>query len=117
MRLQVRKQAQGISQTNSGLSQVDSVTQQNTANAEQTASAAQEMTSLSIVLHNLVAHFKLTEAKSEKSKGERKRKSRSRQLEMPAARKGRTAFAAPAPETIVTPKEQIILDDDEFGKF
>ena len=54
-----KEQAQGIAQTNTGLSQVDAVTQKNTANAEQTASAAQEMTSLAIILRELIDHFKL----------------------------------------------------------
>ncbi|MBD3408587.1 MAG: HAMP domain-containing protein, partial [Ignavibacteriales bacterium] len=37
------EQAQGIMQINTGLSQVDKVTQQNTANAEESASASQEL--------------------------------------------------------------------------
>jgi methyl-accepting chemotaxis protein len=45
-------QALGISEVNQGLSQIDQVTQMNTANAEQTAAAAEELSSM-------VAHLKL----------------------------------------------------------
>ncbi|MDD2236893.1 MAG: methyl-accepting chemotaxis protein, partial [Kiritimatiellae bacterium] len=53
------EQAQGVSQINIGLSQVDQVTQQNTANAEETASAAEELSSQATHLQGLVAKFKL----------------------------------------------------------
>ncbi len=59
------EQAQGVSQINIGLSQVDQVTQQNTANAEETASAAQELSSQSVRLHTLVAKFRLSGAAEE----------------------------------------------------
>lgn len=45
-------QALGISEVNQGLSQIDQVTQMNTANAEETAAAAEELSSM-------VAHLKL----------------------------------------------------------
>ena len=52
-------QAQGISQINIGLSQVDTVTQTNTASAEESAAAAEELNSQAISLKNLVAQFRL----------------------------------------------------------
>ena len=55
-----REQAQGFQQVNLGLGQVDKVTQQNTATAEQTASAAEEMLGRSQRLLELVNRFKLT---------------------------------------------------------
>ena len=54
------EQAQGVSQVNLGLSQVDQVTQQNTANAEETASAAEELSGQSMELQQQIARFKLT---------------------------------------------------------
>ena len=113
-----KEQAQGISQMNSGLSQVDDVTQQNTANAEETASAAQEMTSLSIILHDLVDHFQLMqEKKSVEKTGKKRRRRKTKQLSSTSDTQRKMEFDTPAPETIVTPKEQIVLDDSEFGKF
>ncbi len=52
-------QSDGISEINLGLTQVDSVTQQNSANAEETASASTEMASMAETLINLVSRFKL----------------------------------------------------------
>ena len=58
------EQALGISEVGQGLGQIDSVTQQNTANAEETASAAQELSSQAGELQSLMAHFKLDGAAS-----------------------------------------------------
>ncbi len=52
------EQAEGISQINVGLGQVDQVTQQNTANAEQSAAAAEQLASQSQELRGLLAQFK-----------------------------------------------------------
>ncbi len=108
-----KEQAQGIAQTNVGLGQVDSVTQQNTANAEETASSAQEMTSLSILLEDLLSHFKL------KTGGKKK----ARKKKVSSTKRGvlttdnSTNIATPSDVAMVTPQEQIVLDDEEFGKF
>jgi len=53
------EQAMGIGQVNEGLSQIDSVTQQNTATAEETASAAQVLSSQAMQLKHLLTRFKL----------------------------------------------------------
>ncbi len=53
------EQAQGVSQVSQALQQIDSVTQQNTANAEETASVSREMSSQASVLRSLVSQFKL----------------------------------------------------------
>ncbi len=54
------EQAQGISQINVGLSQIEQVTQHNTANAEQTASATVELSHHADRLTKLLLQFKLT---------------------------------------------------------
>ncbi len=54
------EQAQGISQINEGLTQIDTVTQTNTASAEESASAAEELSGQSNQLRELVDRFKLT---------------------------------------------------------
>ena len=55
------EQAQGISQITTGLGQVDQVTQQNTAHAEESASAAEELSSQAMVLQQLVSGFMVDE--------------------------------------------------------
>lgn len=53
------EQAQGISQVNEGLGQIDQVTQQNSANAEETAAAAEELSSQSEQLKMMLSRFQL----------------------------------------------------------
>ncbi|GHT22681.1 hypothetical protein FACS189419_05570 [Planctomycetales bacterium] len=53
------EQAQGITQVSQGLHQIDAVTQQNTASAEETASVAGEMNSQTTKLHQMIQFFKL----------------------------------------------------------
>ncbi|XPV75247.1 MAG: methyl-accepting chemotaxis protein [Desulfovibrio sp.] len=53
------EQAKAIEQITIGLGQVDEVTQSNTANAEQTASAAEELSSLSDSLQQMLQSFTL----------------------------------------------------------
>ena len=52
-------QAQGIQQITIGLHQIDDVTQQSTASAEETASVAREMHGVVSKLHDLISQFKL----------------------------------------------------------
>ena len=52
-------QATGIKEVTEGLSQIDQVTQTNTASAEETASAAEELASQSQEMSSMLARFKL----------------------------------------------------------
>jgi methyl-accepting chemotaxis protein len=54
------EQAKGVGQINIGLSQIDQVTQQNTANAEETASASEELSSQAVEMRRLVSRFRLS---------------------------------------------------------
>jgi len=54
------QQSEGINQTNAGLSQINEVTQRTVENAEQSVSAAGELTSQARKMSSLVASFKLT---------------------------------------------------------
>jgi len=54
------EQAQGISQINVGLTQIDKVTQTNTASAEESASAAEELSGQAAQLRSMISRFKLT---------------------------------------------------------
>ncbi len=55
------EQAEGISQVGDALSQIDTVTQTNTANAEETASAAEQLSSQSAHLRHALEKFRLKE--------------------------------------------------------
>ena len=58
-------QAQGVSQVTQGLHQIDSVTQQNTASAEETANVSHEMSSQAAELQKLIGQFRIRKAKHE----------------------------------------------------
>ncbi|MBF0529605.1 MAG: chemotaxis protein [Deltaproteobacteria bacterium] len=53
------EQAQGITQINQALSEIEQVTQQNTINAEETALAAEELADQATSLQEIVSRFKL----------------------------------------------------------
>ena len=53
------EQAQGIAQINEGLTQIDKVTQTNTASAEESASASEELSGQANQLRELIDRFKL----------------------------------------------------------
>jgi methyl-accepting chemotaxis protein len=53
------EQAQGFAQVNQGLGQIDGVTQQNTANAEESAAAAEELSGQALQLQQLLQRFSL----------------------------------------------------------
>ncbi len=56
------EQAQGVSQINVGLNQVEQVTQQNTASAEESAAASEELSSQAATLREMVSRFKIRNA-------------------------------------------------------
>ena len=53
-----REQAQGIAQMSQGLGQIDQVTQRNTASAEETASASQQLSVDAAQVKKLMQHFR-----------------------------------------------------------
>ena len=59
------EQAQGIAQINLGLNQIDKVTQQNTATAEESATSADELSSQSKKLMALISRFKINASDSQ----------------------------------------------------
>ncbi|MDD4734472.1 MAG: methyl-accepting chemotaxis protein [Kiritimatiellae bacterium] len=115
------EQAQGVSQINIGLSQVDQVTQQNTANAEETASAAEELSSQSTHLQGLVAKFKLRGGSRQQAalpsggahKGSRGLSAKQSKPRGDVSKSGWGDHAAKPAED----GDIINLDDREFGKY
>ena len=111
------EQAQGISQVNEGLGQIDQVTQQNTANAEESAAAAEELSSQAAQLRQMLARFKL---KSEAG-GMRRSMGYNEQQALPhhsqKASGGWGDFATSPNSAPPKPSQVIALDDREFGKY
>lgn len=124
------EQAQGVAQVSLGLEQIDSVTQQNTANAEETAAAAEELSSQAQELRELLAKFKLKndiEATSVKHRHRQATLAYSQEEKKPNVSWGKSAESkhlasrqlpsTPSNAAIVSPDLEIKLDDSEFGKF
>jgi methyl-accepting chemotaxis protein len=61
MAIASNEQAQGISQVTIGLTQIDQVTQQNTASAEESAAAAEQLSSQAVQLREMLKKFKVAE--------------------------------------------------------
>ena len=102
------EQSEGVSQTSLGLSQIDQVTQQNTANAEEIAAAAEELSSQVVELRDMLARFTLREGR--------------RHLPPPpqatAAAPPASGWGKPPVSAGSLQKRPVIaLDDQEFGRY
>jgi methyl-accepting chemotaxis protein len=73
-----REQAEAVSQVNQGLTQVEQVTQANTASAEQTASAAEQLSSQAAWLRNVLTRFRTKSLQDESASAEDSSNSRPR---------------------------------------
>ncbi len=118
-----QEQAEGISQVNIGLTQVDRVTQQNTASAEELAAAADTLRSRADQVQANLAWFRLPGGASVQGvalgeEGQRVAMSSPRRAETAGGWEGiaeqarQTSLAAPA-----DPAASIALDDEEFGRY
>lgn len=126
------KQAQGIGEVNTGLTQIDDVIQRNTASAEQGAASAEELSAQAAQLKALISYFRIS------GHGPARQQ---RQLALPehpaktvatqqAPQEGWQSLAPkPVPHPAymeaattqfrsdVRPESVIALDDSEFGKY
>jgi methyl-accepting chemotaxis protein len=102
------EQAQGISQVNQGLTQIEQVTQTNTASAEECAAAAEELSSQALHMQDMMAKFKIKGASTTK----RTLPGNQRALPHP-----KEEGHYPQPSTSDNPNNVISLDDEEFGKY
>ncbi len=116
------EQAQGIAQINEGLNQIDSVTQQNTANAEETAAASQELVSQAKTLNRILSRFKLRnggdgaqEAPALPSPDNTSFHQPTRP--MPTEWGGHPGSGRTGTPRTLTPEDVISLDDAEFAKY
>ncbi len=125
------EQAQGISQVNKALGQLEQVTQQNTANAEESAAASQELSSQSAHLREIMTKFKLKKREAIQSQQEISPEMMQMFQEFMAQKMGLSApaipsrtpaansYGAPAKTggNAIDPSKIISLDDNEFGKY
>jgi len=109
-----KEQALGVSQVSVGLEQIDGVTQSNTANAEETAAASEQLSAQATELQSSIARFRI---KNEDNL--------SRSSQPVAARGSSKQIGATVQNdqwgndsSFSSRNEQIIsLDDDNFGKY
>lgn len=102
------EQSQGIQQVTDALDQIDQVTQGNTSNAEQSASAAEELSSQATQLQQMIERFHLRAGAGHRSQ------------KMIAAAPGhhRNLTHGNMPgESEVSPSDVIHLDDGDFEEF
>jgi methyl-accepting chemotaxis protein len=96
------EQASGITQVNQGVGQIAQVTQTNTATAEQSAAASEELAGQAELLKEMVQRFKLKNSDRTNNGGKR-----------PAVNRLATA----KPQDINYEKKQLLLNAEEFGKY
>jgi methyl-accepting chemotaxis protein len=110
-----KEQAEGIGQINQALGQVDQITQANTASAEQSASASEELSSQSLQLKQMLTKFRLRRQGAGPGMGSAGSFGHSHT----AAGHGRAPRQG-APVTAAAwerPEDVISLDDPDFGDF
>lgn len=102
------EQAQGVSEINQGVSQIDQVTQQNTAIAEESAAAAEDLSGQANRLQQILANFSLREDVLQLHGA----------VVSPPALAPSMNWEQMAPASVAkTNEKQIVLDDNEFGKY
>jgi len=112
------EQAQGISQTNLALGQIDQVTQQNTASAEESAAASEELSGQAMHMKEMMSRFKLRSSTPQGFSQPQQPALPPRPTVTPAA--PTQEWGAPPPQHQTTkekPSDIIALDDKEFGKY
>lgn len=113
------EQAQGITQANEALTQIDQVTQQNTANAEETASAAEELSSQAAQLQAMLKRFKVdSSGRTRKDLPMVEQRDAGTKKTAQLGTAGTWGYhVAKGSDGVVKPHEIIALDDNEFGKY
>jgi methyl-accepting chemotaxis protein len=114
------EQAEGIAQINKGLDQIDHVTQQNTALAEESAAAAEELASQAAQLQEMLNRFTLRRKRTEKRQTAQKNsqwqlpeppRKQADETDFEKGHNGRDAYAKNDYDRVIA------LDDNEFGKY
>ena len=105
-----KEQTDGIEQINQSLGQIDQVTQSNTANAEESASASEELSGQAVQLKEMISKFRLRGGHKKAVAGGVSRKQLS-------AGKQKEKHSEQEYEEEVGPEDMISLDDDDFGRY
>ena len=113
------EQAQGIDQINQAVAQMDSITQTNAANAEESASASEELSAQSETMLDVVAELSAMVGGNSAGNGNGHR-GKARQIQagaraLPRPVKKRTAAPSLVPQ--ISRNEDLIPMDDEFNEF
>jgi methyl-accepting chemotaxis protein len=124
------EQAQGVSQMTHALNQVDQVTQQNTAHAEESAASAEELFSQSVVLQELIGTFKIAAVagmhktaavhavQNSLPQAKANMPGNGKKQHKPGNGSSATVpFWGSGIKVKVMPEPVIMLDDHEFGKY
>ena len=117
------EQAHGVAQISQGLTQIESATQQNTANAEETASVSQELSGQAQVLHEILSKFELKKTRGDKKQLTQQfdKTSSHTSNEWPENTHSQVSSQQKVNKSLapqmISPRDEIKLDDDEFGKF
>lgn len=106
-----QEQAGGVTEINRGLTQVNQVVQRNSSISEESASASEELSSQTELLQNLMRRFKLTNLQTVRPTGTAFKENLRKVL--PPATPGPVVKK----ETGTALQKQIVLDDDDFGKY
>ncbi len=103
------EQAQGISQVTVGLGQIDQVTQQNTASAEESAAAAEELSGQALQMQEMLKRFVLHKGNQVAQVNYKSQSG--------AGAIGRDGWEGMSQAPRIAMKKQAPLDSQEFGKF
>ena len=117
-----REQSDGLAQVNNGISQIDEVTQRNTAGAEESAAAAEELSSQAAHMRQLLQQFKLrgqghTTTRPVVTALPQQSKTKPQERKAPAQKPQRAEPSGWDQVEQKATKPIIALDDDEFGKY
>jgi methyl-accepting chemotaxis protein len=117
------EQARGIEQVNTAVMDMDKVTQQNAANAEESASASEEMNAQAEQMKSIVGELVvLVEGNGAEAKRDRSAKAKAREglknRQQPTIEKRAAAQSAVShPTTEISPRQAIPMDDDNLKDF
>ncbi len=108
-----QEQKQGIDQISDALGQIDGVTQANTSNAEEGASAAEELSSQANHLKHMIEKFKLDDKFATVQSGNLQLPAIEQRSDLSNSTNGDGKIA----DDVVAPDDTIILDGQEFEDF
>ena len=114
------EQATGMGQINTALGQVDEVTQRNTASSEQSAAAAEELSGQAVEMGKMVNQFRLSSAKKQINSPEEVETNAETNtvLHIKKNSSSSSALKKVANDRWGEPASpEIVLDDNEFGKY